>query len=74
MQLNLTDEEAATLLNLLTGIIEGDLYPKSRRLRTLRRIRAKLPGALPEPSTGPQAATSKEKYPKPAPPAKRRTR
>ncbi len=44
MQLDLTDEEAATLINLLTGIIEADQYPISRRLETLRQIRAKLPG------------------------------
>ena len=44
MQLNLTDEEAGVLLNLLTGIIEGDRHPMSRRLNALRRIRAKLPG------------------------------
>src|SRR5215469_10234286 len=42
--LKLTDEEAAALINLLTGIIETDRYPTSRRIQTLRRIRAKLPG------------------------------
>jgi hypothetical protein len=44
MHLDLTDEEAAVLINLLTGIIEGDQYSMSRRLETLRQIRAKLPG------------------------------
>ena len=36
MQLDLTDEEAAALLNILTRIIEGDRYPMSRRMNTLR--------------------------------------
>jgi hypothetical protein len=49
MQLDLTDEEAAALINLLTGIIEADQYPMSRRLKTLRQIRAKLPGIRIEP-------------------------
>jgi hypothetical protein len=44
MQLDLTDEEAAALINLLTGIIEADQSPMSRRIETLRQIRAKLPG------------------------------
>jgi len=37
--LNLTDEEAAALINLLTAIIEGDERPSSQRMETLRRIR-----------------------------------
>jgi hypothetical protein len=49
MQLNLTDEEAAALINLLTGVIEADQYPTSRRLKLLRQIRAKLPGIRIEP-------------------------
>jgi hypothetical protein len=44
MQLHLTDEEAAALINLLTGTIEGDQHPTSPRVETLRQIRAKLPG------------------------------
>src|SRR5215472_6480048 len=44
MQLDLTDEEAAALINLLTGIIEADQFPTSPRIETLRQIRAKLPG------------------------------
>jgi hypothetical protein len=47
--LNLTDEEAGTLINLLTAIIEGDEHPLSQRMKTLRRIRSKLPGISPEP-------------------------
>jgi hypothetical protein len=47
--LDLTDEEAAALINLLTAIIEGDEHPLSQRMKTLRRIRSKLPGISPEP-------------------------
>jgi hypothetical protein len=52
MHLALTDEEAATLINLLTGVIEADQYPMSRRIETLRQIRAKLPGVRIEPPAG----------------------
>jgi hypothetical protein len=45
MQLDLNDEEAAALLRLLNRAIEDDRYPPSPRIRTLRHIRAKLPGA-----------------------------
>ena len=50
VELKLTHEEVAALINLLTGIIETDAYPISRRIRTLRRIRAKLPGIRAEPN------------------------
>jgi DNA-binding XRE family transcriptional regulator len=36
MLLDLTDEEAAALLIVLTRVIEGDRYPMSRRMNTLR--------------------------------------
>jgi hypothetical protein len=36
MQLDLTDEEALALLNLLTETIENDRYPLSPRVQTLR--------------------------------------
>jgi hypothetical protein len=49
MQLDLTDEEAAALLSLLNRAIDKDRYPLSPRIRVLRDIRAKLPGAPPEP-------------------------
>jgi hypothetical protein len=45
MQLDLTDEEAAALLSLLNRVIADDRYPLSPRIRLLRAIRAKLPGA-----------------------------
>jgi len=49
MTLDLTDEEAAALRRLLNRAIEDDRYPLSLRIRTLRHIRAKLPGAPLEP-------------------------
>ena len=49
MQLELTDEEAAALLKELNAIIDNDRYPLSPRIRMLRQIRAKLPGAPPPP-------------------------
>jgi hypothetical protein len=52
MQLDLTNEEAAALINLLTGIIEGDQNPMARRIKTLRQIRAKLPGIRIDPPLG----------------------
>jgi hypothetical protein len=45
MNIELTDEEAAALLRELSNIIENNRYPLSPRIRTLRDIRAKLPGA-----------------------------
>jgi hypothetical protein len=45
MQLDLTEKETATLLTELNAIIENDRLPLSSRIRMLRRIRAKLPGA-----------------------------
>jgi len=54
MQLYLTDEEAAALINLLTGAIEGDRFPTSPRLETLRQIRARLPGIREEPPSAAQ--------------------
>jgi hypothetical protein len=42
MTLALTDEQAAALLKELDGIIDGDRYPLSPRIRTLVAIRAKL--------------------------------
>jgi hypothetical protein len=42
MNLDLTDEEAAALAQELHDIIEGDKYPFSPRIRTLRGILNKL--------------------------------
>jgi hypothetical protein len=42
MNLELTDEETAALLKELDGLIDGDRYFLSSRVKTLRAIRAKL--------------------------------
>jgi hypothetical protein len=42
MKLDLSDEQAATLLNALDGIIEADRYFLSPRIQTLTAIRSKL--------------------------------
>lgn len=69
--LDLTDEEAFALLNLLTETIEGDRYPFSPRIRTLRGIRAKLPAAPPEPPPA-RPPTPEERNPGRAPRARSR--
>jgi len=73
MQLDLTDEEALALLKLLTEKIEGDRYPLSPRVRVLRSIRDRLPGA---PPTGPAARpiTREERDPNRAPRTRSRRR
>jgi hypothetical protein len=50
MQLDLTDEETATLIRALHDIVQSDRYPLSPRIRTLRGILAKL---RPEPARKP---------------------
>jgi hypothetical protein len=42
MNLDLTDEEATALLRELDGLIDGDRYFLSPRIKTLRAIRAKI--------------------------------
>jgi hypothetical protein len=42
MNLDLTDEETAALLRELDGLIDGDRYFLSPRIKTLRAIRAKI--------------------------------
>jgi hypothetical protein len=49
IQLGLTGEEAEALLRELNAIIENDRFQLSARIRLLRGIRAKLPGAPPPP-------------------------
>jgi hypothetical protein len=50
MNLDLTDEETAALLRELDGIIDGDRYFMSERIKTLKAIRAKIrPEAVREP-------------------------
>jgi hypothetical protein len=47
MTIDLTDEEAAALLRELDGLIDGDRYFLSPRVKTLKAIRAKI---RPEPA------------------------
>jgi hypothetical protein len=42
MQLDLTDEQTTTLLRELDRIIDGDRFPFSPRIRTLKGILAKI--------------------------------
>jgi hypothetical protein len=58
--LDLTDEEAAALLNELNGIIDGDRYFLSDRILTLKAIRAKI---RPEPSREPLPPPAKRYAP-----------
>jgi hypothetical protein len=53
MNLELSDEETATLTQELHDIVENDRYPFSPRIRTLRGILAKL---RPEPAREPLPA------------------
>jgi hypothetical protein len=49
IRIDLTDDEATALLDLLNWLIENDRFPLSPRIQLLRHIRAQLPGAPPEP-------------------------
>jgi hypothetical protein len=53
MHLDLSDEETAAVTQELHDIVEGDRYPLSPRIRTLRAILAKL---RPEPVREPLPA------------------
>ena len=70
MNLELTDEEAAALLRELDGIIDGDRYFLSERIKTLRAIRAKI---RPEPVREPLPSPPKQ-YAPPRASAKQRRR
>jgi hypothetical protein len=50
MNLELTDEQTEALLRELSQIIDNDRYPFSPRIRTLKKIRAKI---RPEPEREP---------------------
>jgi hypothetical protein len=67
MQFDLTDEEAAALLNLLVDTIEADRYPMSPRIRLLRKILGKF-GEIG--SAPPELAQKLRRY-APSPPARR---
>ena len=60
MHLDLTDEEAAALLKELDGLIDGDRYFLSPRIKTLRAIRAKI---RPEPAREPLPPPPKQYAP-----------
>jgi hypothetical protein len=65
MNLELTDEETAALIQELHNIVENDRYPFSPRIRTLRGILAKLrPPSVREPLPPPKvyAPPSKGRY------------
>jgi hypothetical protein len=55
MNLDLTDEETTALVRLLRDAIDGDRYPLSPRIRTLKAILAKLrPDPIREPLPAPK--------------------
>jgi hypothetical protein len=62
MTLDLTDHKAALLLKELNGLIDGDGYFLSNRIKTLKAIRAKIrPEPLPPPTkryAPPRASTA----------------
>jgi hypothetical protein len=70
MTLDLTDEETAALLRELDGLIDGDRYFLSERIKTLRAIRAKI---RPEPVRDPLPPPPKP-YAPPRATAKQRRR
>ena len=70
MNLDLTDEETAALLRELDGLIDGDRYFMSQRIKTLKAIRAKI---RPEPVREPLPAPPKP-YAPPRATAKQRQR
>ena len=68
MNLDLTDEETAALLGELDGLIDGDRYFMSPRVKTLRAIRAKMrlepvrePLTPPPKQYAPPRATAKQR-------------
>ena len=70
MNLDLTDEETTSLLRELDGLIDGDRYFMSQRIKTLKAIRAKI---RPEPVREPLPPPPKQ-YAPPRATAKQRRR
>ena len=70
MNLDLTDEESAALLRELDGLIDGDRYFLSERVKILKAIRAKI---RPEPVREPLPSPPKP-YAPPRATAKQRRR
>jgi hypothetical protein len=60
MKLDLTDEEAATLIRELTDITFSARYPLSPRIKTLRAILAKLRGEPVREPLPPRSNTSRQ--------------
>jgi hypothetical protein len=60
MNLDLNDEETAALLTELDGLIDGDRYLMSERIKTLKAIRAKI---RPEPVREPLPPQPKQYAP-----------
>jgi hypothetical protein len=71
MHLDLSDEEAAVLLKELDGLINGDRYFLSSRIKTLRAVRAKI---RPEPVRQPLPPPTKRYEPPRATAQQRRRR
>ena len=69
MTLDLSDEESAALARLLSDTIDGDRFPLSPRIQTLKAILAKL---RPEPAREPLLPL--KNYPPPRATAARRRR
>jgi hypothetical protein len=69
MTLDLTEHEAALLLKELNGLIDGDRYFLSERIKTLKAIRAKI---RPEPAREPLPPPPKPYAPPQASAVKRR--
>jgi hypothetical protein len=69
MTLDLTDHEASLLLKELNGLIDGDRYFLSERIKTLKAIRAKI---RPEPAREALPPPPKRYAPPRASAAKRR--
>jgi hypothetical protein len=69
MTLDLTDDEAALLLKELNGLIDGDRYFLSDRIKTLKAIRAKI---RPEPVREPLPPPPKQYAPPRATASRRR--
>jgi hypothetical protein len=61
MELKLTNEQTAALLSELDRIIDGDRFPLSPRIRTLKEIRAMI---RPEPLREPLPAQKHYEPPK----------
>jgi hypothetical protein len=71
MNLDLTDEEATALARLLSDTIDGDRFPLSPRVRTLKAILAKL---RPEPAREPLPPRKHYEPPRAASARRRRAR